>query len=376
MINLDKHPYFSKYTDPNSGVVSYILTETISELQQHFYFSSSSVTSDGKYLWIRCSNPPSWFQTLAVVSLDADKPFIRHFPQAGIFGGGTAITPEQDGVYFPNDKCIYKVDTEGNVTKIFELDPEFVNYREVTRVSNHCTVSCDGKYMMLDCQVGGKWYAILAEFETGKMKILNNFGRHYNHAQFCPTRPDLFLIDQDWWRDYQTGEYFCIDNRIWLMNIDGTRFEPLIPNMFYMRDGTEICHDFWSDDGYLCWSEYNSGSYECDIDTREITHVWKRPVCHSHASPDRKFWVGDNTPYTWHEKPCVTLFYDRESGKEIEIFSSLPEPKVARGRYHLDPHPQFVCDGKYVVSTTTVTDDIAAVAITPVDELAKKCREK
>ena len=98
MINLDKHPYFTKYTDPKSGVVSYVLTERVGSLQQHFYFSEKSVTNDGKYLWIRCANPPSWFQTLAVVSLDADNPFIRHFPHAGIFGGNPIITPEQDGV--------------------------------------------------------------------------------------------------------------------------------------------------------------------------------------------------------------------------------------------------------------------------------------
>ena len=217
------------------------------------------------------------------------------------------------------------------------------------------------------------------ELATGEYKILNNFGRQYNHAQFSPTRPDLFLIDQDWWRDYHSGEYVCIDNRIWLMNTEGTSFEPLIPKMFYMRDGTEICHDFWSDDGHLCWSEYNTGGYECDIDTREVNHVWKRPVCHSHCNSDRTLWVGDQTPYAWNEKPCQVLFYDRETNKEIEIFSALPKPMVHKGthaRYHLDPHPQLVCDGKYAVCTTTVFSKAGDVAITPVDGMLELCREK
>lgn len=374
MLNLDKHPYFTKYTDPQSGVESYLLTEGVAGMHQHFYFSESSVTKDGKYLWVRCTNPPSWFPTLAVVSLDADNPFIRHFPNAGISGGNPIITPEQDGVYYPNDDCIYKVDLEGNVTKVFQVDPGFLRYRTVSRLSTHCTVSCDGKYMILDMMVGGIYYVMRVELATGEYKVLNNFGRCYDHAQFCPTRPDLFLIDQDWWRDYHSGEYICIDNRIWLMDIEGTRFEPVVPNAFYARNGSEICHDFWSEDGYLCWIDYNLGAYEYDIDAGEINYIWRRPICHSHTNPDRTLWVGDQSPYTWSEKPCQVLFYDRETNKEIQVFSALPEPSVTRGKYHVDPHPQFVCGGKYIVSTATVLTDTATVAVTPVDGLLEKCR--
>ena len=134
MIRLEDHPCFTKYTDPKSGVESYLLTEKVAGMYQHFYFSESSVTKDGRYLWIICTNPPSWFKTLAVVSLDPDDPFIRHFPQAGISGGCPCITPEQDGVYFPNDDSIYKVDLSGNVTRIFQLDPDFLHYRPVKRI--------------------------------------------------------------------------------------------------------------------------------------------------------------------------------------------------------------------------------------------------
>lgn len=374
-MQLENHPYFTKFTDPQSGVESYLLTEKIAGMYQHFYFSESSVTKDGKYLWIRCTYPPSWFVTLAVVSLDPENPFIRHFPHAGVYGELPCITPEQDGVYYPNNDSIYKVDLMGNVTKVFQLDPDFVKNRPIQKLTTHSTVSCDGKYMILDMQVGGVYYVMRVELATGAYKVLNNFGRTYNHAQFCPTRPDLFLIDQDWWRDYHSGEYFCIDNRIWLMNIEGTRFEPLVPSAFYGRDGSEICHDFWSEDGYLCWVDYSQGTYECDIDTRQIQHVWKRPICHCHTSPDRMLWVGDQSPYAWKERPCQILFYDRQTNKEIPVFSAMPEPPVYRGQYHVDPHPQFVCDGQYIVSTATVEVDTATVAITPVAPLLEKCRE-
>lgn len=376
MLHLDRHPYFTKYTDPVSGVESYIFTEKIAGMHQHFYFSEQSVTKDGKYLWIRCTFPPSRFSTLALVSLDADDPFVRYFPHAGISGVNPAITPEQDGVYFPHDDTIYKVDTEGNVTKVFQLDPEFVHYRQVARISTHCTVSCDGKYMILDPVVGGVYYVMRVELATGKYKVLNNFGRCYNHAMCSPTQPDLFLIDQDWWRDPISGEYFGFDNRTWLMNTEGTRFEPLVPNAFFGRSGSEICHDFWAEDGHLCWVDYNLGTYECDVDTREINHVWKRPLCHSHTTADRKYWVGDQSPYKWQEKLCEVLFYDRETNKEIQIFSALPLISVERRKYHADPHPQFVCGGEYVVSTTTVMTDTATVAITPVAPLIERCRKE
>ena len=375
MIQLENHPYFTKFTDPESGVESYLLTEKIAGMCQHFYFSESSVTADGKYLWVRCTNPPSWFQTLALISLDPQAPFVRLFPQAGIFAGNPCITPEQDGVYYPNADSIYKVDLQGNVQKIFQLDPDFVRNRFVQNLTTHSTISCDGKYMLLDMRVGGVWYVMRVELATGAYKILNNFARCHNHAQFCPTRPDLFILDQDAWRDNQTGEYFCIDNRIWLMNTEGTQFEPLLPQAFYARSGSEVCHDFWSEDGYACWVDYHLGTFECDIDTRQICHVWKRPICHSHTSPDRQLWVGDQSPYTWKEKPCQVLFYDRQTNREIPIFSALPEPPVFRGRYHVDPHPQFVCGGQYVVCTATEAVPTATVAITPVAPMLEKCRK-
>ena len=53
MLNLEKHPYFTKYIDPESGVESYLLTEKIAGMYQHFYFSESSVTRDGS--WAPCS---------------------------------------------------------------------------------------------------------------------------------------------------------------------------------------------------------------------------------------------------------------------------------------------------------------------------------
>ncbi len=374
MFDLSKHPYFEKYTDEKSGVESYILKERVAELQMHFYFAQPSVTSDGKYLWVVCSNPPAKYRTLALVCLDPENPSIKHFPNAFPVDM-PCLTHNEDGVYFGMGSAVYKLTMTGELTKVIEIDPEFIHHRPLTRLFTDASISCDGKYIVLDMEIACKTYVALGDLETGEVKLLNKFARRYNHAAFSTTKPNLLLIDQDWWRDTQSGEYFPIDNRIWLMNTEGTMFKPLQPESFSGRDGAETSHDYWSGDGWLCWSDYFLGAHECNTDTGEINRVWKRPICHSHASFDRRMFVGDQTPYTWRTTPCQTLFYDRETNKEIEIYSSLPCPTSGRDYYHCDPHPQFCAGDSMIVSTTTVIGGRCDVSITPVEPLLEKCRK-
>ena len=104
--------------------------------------------------------------------------------------------------------------------------------------------------------------------------------------------------------------------------------------------------------------------------------MWKRNICHAHTLY-RDYWVGDADPYYWGtHKDCKVWFFDRESGKEIEIFSALPYPKRACAAYHLDPHPAFSPKGTYIVSLSTHDNGNSDVAITPTAPLIKLCREK
>lgn len=376
MFDLSRHPLFTEYTDPKSGVKSYVLTERVAGIQKQFYFAQPSVTRNGKYLWITCCNPPARYSTLAVISLDLDNPFIRHFPYASpdTHCSLPCIDPEGDGVYFGCYDTVYKLSVEGELTKIIKLSPEFVHYRPIQRLFTHASISCNNKYIALDMQIGGNWYMAIGDIKTGEVKLLNKFGSCHNHAMFSPVDPDLILLDQDWWRDQHTGEYMPINNRIWLTNTTGTRLEPLMPKEFYGRTDTEGAHDYFSGDGYICWSDYYNGAFECNVETREVNHVWKRPICHSHSSFDRQMFVGDESPYKWKNIPCRTIFYDRATNKEIDIFSSLPYPDYDRF-YHIDPHPQFCADDSVIVSTTTVIDGRVDVAITPVAPLCEKCRD-
>ena len=377
MFDLSRHPYFTAYTDKKSGITSYVLTEKAAAMQRHFYFAQPSISADGKYLWFLCFNPPARYMTLGVVSLDPEKPFIRNFVHASPLGGHPCITPEGDGVYFGAGNTVYKLDIEGNLTKKITVGASITHGRPLQRLFTHASVSADGTYIAMDMKIADRIYMSIGNLETGEIKLLNKFGREYNHAMFSPVDKDLILLDQDWWRDRDNGEYFPIDNRMWLINTDATRFEPLVPGMFYGRDGTEMAHDYFSGDGYVCWSDYLYGAYECDLKTRKPTLVWKRPIIHSHCSKHRDMFVGDYTPYEWKTKGCGVVFYDRATDKEINIFSDMPYSEAMSDRYyHIDPHPQFCAEDRYIVCESTALGDEPRIAITPVEQVREACRAR
>ena len=217
---------------------------------------------------------------------------------------------------------------------------------------------------------------------TYHLSYLGNPTEPYSKGRVCEPRGqaegarDLILVDQECWRDRATGEYFPIDNRMWLINTSATRFEPLVPGMFYGRDDTEMAHDYFSGDGYVCWSDYLYGAYECDLETRKLLLVWKRPIIHSHCSKHREYFVGDITPYEWKTKGCDVIFYDRKTEKEINIFTNLPFPENQGRYYHLDPHPQFCAEDTLIVCESTALTGEPMVSVTFVCDCIEKCREK
>lgn len=381
MYDLSKHPYFEEYIDPKSGVKSYILKERVGFAQQHFYFCNTSLTPDGKYLWIRCINPPALICNLAVVSLDPDNPFIRNFPGAGYSGDGNmpGLLPGTNSAVFAEGKKVYTVDIDGNIKTLIELPEEFAKSRIPNRVLTHVSFSKDKKMIALDTFSGDKSNVAVGNIETGEVKTFFRAAGIYNHAMFSPTENGLMLLDQDGWTDLYSDEHFGFINRMWLLNTENETFEAVIPDSWFAH-GSKIAHDFWALDGTLCYIDYDKGAYECDLKTKKHTHVWKRPVCHSHTNYDRSMWVADQTPYQWKDTPCRVIFYDRKTNKEIDVFSSLPYPNIdfrnVDSCYHTDPHPAFSENGEWIISTTTVKDGQVDVAITPVEPLVQLCREK
>ena len=368
MYDLSKHPYFTEWIDPESGAKSFVLAKKIAPIQQSFYFTNSSLSADEKYLWFSAIYPPSPITShmLGVVSLDPENPFIQVFPETVFTDHSPLVTPEGNGVYYCQQNYIWLFRLGYPIEKVCEIDRKYIAGRYLFRSATHLTLSADKKYLLIDGQVGNQWFVSIGDLQTGKMEIINEFPRMYNHAQFSPTDPKLFSMAQDWWLDPITGRQTLYDQRIWVMDTEKTFCYPILPRDWVFH-GSNACHEWWSKDGKMCWTDYDLGAFCFDIKTEEKEHVWKRPLCHTHCDSTRRYWCADQSPYRWEKNPCQILYYDAETQKESIIASGLPLPPWSHQAYHLDPHPQFSPQDNYIVYTTTVAEGVT-VALCPVEQ--------
>lgn len=355
MYSLASHPLFDERIDPVSGVRSFYLKEIIAPVQQHFYFISDSVDAEEQNLWITCAWPPSKPQTLARVSLDPSNPEFVHYPQAAYDSARPLISP-QGGIWFGVGPRIFHMDKAGQTEEIFCLPADYIDGRQLWDVATHLTLSADGRYLLLDGGVGNQWFVGTADIQTGEFRLLREFPSRHNHGQFSPTDPKRFLIARDQKADVVSGRFLHHAQRTWLMNLNTTEYRCLNPeHRCYPYHGA--CHEWWSRDGWLCYIDYDEGTYEMNVDTGEKNHLWTEPVCHAHCDASRRYWCADQSPYYWKERPCQVLFYDRETGKRLEIESAMDQPiphiPNVRGLYHVDPHPQFSPQDSWIVYTAT-----------------------
>ena len=55
-----KSDLFTPWTDPDSGVTSYILSKKVAPVQENFYFVNDPMDQNGSYLWFYCAFPPGF----------------------------------------------------------------------------------------------------------------------------------------------------------------------------------------------------------------------------------------------------------------------------------------------------------------------------
>lgn len=371
-LSLYEHPFFKPWKDKESGVESFILTERVAPVQQSFYFTNSSVSSNERWLWFYTAFPPSRQRSLGVVSLDADNPIIHHFPETTFSSASPMVAEEGDAVYFCMGRHVWRKSIDNQPEVVCTLSEDFIDNRVFNRLATHLTLSTDGRYFLLDGAVGNHWFVGLGDRKSGEVRILKEFARNYNHAQFSPTDPELFLIAQDWWHDPITGQRFSYDHRTWLMNVKKTRFEPICPRDWDSHTSA-ASHEWWTADGLICWVDYQKGVFEYDIEKKQKRKVWQGPLCHAHCDSKRQQFCADQSPYNWEKTGCQVRFYDRRRGKEINIVTSQPLPPYPRGWYHIDPHPQFSPKDTWVTYTTTVRGKVD-LSLTPVRNILDSLR--
>lgn len=362
-LNLDEHPYFKPWIDPESKIKSYVLKEHIAPTQQSLYFSTPSISADGKWLWFMCTFPPGLVRTVGVVSLDPKEPYIKHFPQAqyrGHFEHAVCIAPpdEEPGLYMCMGVNLYKLKINGGMEKISTLPLDTARFTHYNfRPSCMLSLSSDHKYFLLTGILKDCNFIVLIEKDTGNSRVIKELPCTATYSYFSPKNPELFFV---------TAHGRSKNCRLWLMDIEG---KIDIPVSIQNADNNlwRTNHDFWSSDGWLCWVNYEQGAFEWNPSTDEYHHVWKRPSTHVHCSENRRYWCGDINTYSWDKKDVKILFYDRFKNMETSIVTCMSEPGFEYRKVHCHPHPQFVLDDLYIVYT--ITDfPYTSIAVTSVNQ--------
>lgn len=370
-IKPEQSKLFVPWEDPESGIRSYILNERSAPFQQAFYFTNSNVTTDGRYIWFYAAYPPSPGQCMGVVDMSTEE--VRIYPETRFISEAPWIDPVTGDVYWAIDSNIYRRGPEeDDKPQLLGYFPKSTFGSNIRRITTHLTRSADGKYVNLDLIAGDTWHLCAMEIETGKLDTWQSFPVCYKHAQFSPTDPDVMMLCQDHWNDIKTGEHFDYINRIWLIT-KGEQAKPL----FEEDSGNNMhrhSHEWWARDGKGIWFvDYDHGTEYYNLETGEHVNVWPRGTCHSHASGDDKYLVGDIGTYQWDKRPVLVAFYNSITKKEVAIVSKMPAPPevTKRAFFHAHPHPQFVLNDEYIAYTTTVRGSLD-FALVPVADLKER----
>ncbi|WNR43454.1 hypothetical protein [Paenibacillus roseipurpureus] len=355
---------FTSWTDPVSGIQSWVLTKQIAPLQSSFYFTNRSWTEDGRFLWLYVAYPPSgsanYGRMLAVI--DFVEGTFQVYPETNFLDASPMIDLHTGEAYWISGLDFWKRGPRPSdgVIKVNSFPSEWSNFRQPYRISTHLTLSADGKWLGVDAQIGHDWYLGAAAVDGSTVEIWQQFDRCYNHAQFSPTDCELQLIAQDWWFDASTGSKGSADNRMWLLR-RGEKAFPL------REDGSaQQTHEWWSANGeYVWYVDYEKGTERIHIASGKVENIWPNGTCHSHADTTQFYVVGDIGTYDW-KNGCRVAFYNRKTNREINLVSDLPYTE--RTRYHTDPHPQFCLGDRWICSTTTVLGSVT-LALTDVNQL-------
>jgi hypothetical protein len=363
MFDPARHPAFVPVLDPVSGTESWHLAWDGAPVQRPLYYTNPSISADGRWLWFVVGFPPNPACFLARLGLDPAEAAPRWFPQADIEQNTAAVCPAGDAAWFAHRGVVHRIGQDGRCERIGALPDELVAGRTVFRTATHLTVSADGRHLALDSQIGGESVLSLLDIISGVVTPACTFNGHHNHAQFSRHDPDQLLIAQDQHRDPLSGRFVHHRLRTHLIRRDGTGYRCINPG-FPCAPYQGACHEWWLADGRIAFVDYATGVWAHDPVTGRDEHVWREPLCHAHASADGRWWCADQDPYRWDREPCRVLLLDRRRGARHVLHAGLPPPQVARGPWHLDPHPQISPDGRFVVWMSTARGR-CEVAVTP-----------
>ena len=365
MIDPATSALFTTWTHPETGLDVYLLTEKVAPSQQSFYFVNDGMSADGQYLWFYCSFPPSgsgaYGRTLGVV--DVEKQAVHHFPDTQFQHASPFVDPETADVYWTTGASIWRrfPDPSAAAECVNSMPEEIVRGRQVTRVATHLSRSADGRDFFVDSALGAQHVFGTLPVDGGDFQFWHRFDRNHNHAQFSPIDPDLVLFAEEFHTDPITGLRIPIVNRMWTIRRGGS------PRPIFSTP-TVCSHEWWDSDGEHAWSVRRKQSWRTHIETGETETVdWPVGCWHAHCTRDGSFLVCDSAEKFYRGCPSSVHFHNRETGTFVKIVDNPGIDGIAGANYHIDPHPRFCCDDRFVVFTATLRGRIDVAVVKTAD---------
>ncbi len=407
---------FEKYTDPSSGVVSYLLKAGTGgwECSQSNYFNAVSMTDDERFIF--CFGLNKNFaknDDRSGMILDLKTRKVYSVPRTR-FHSFPYLDPKEDKLYYgyvhdnKTKATFYRRDLLTDPSKDIKLVdlPQSLIFSAgdgspIKRLASHLTLTQDKSKVFLDMRINDDFVYGLLDLGTAAWEEWGRTDVNLTHGQLNPVRDDIALMAVDSYTKLSTGEKVDIEldkdgllPRLQLVKRGGFR-ETLKPDMTRQeknQDGTPMypggyaSHETWDVTGeYVYWC--SGGACIRNLENRDDFKKYDSSngaswASHCIFSKGLDYITYDDQSLDFY-RGCrwKVAFYNVSKRKMVYIYTLLPA-LVSREEYngnstvkttmdtlHPDPHPQFVCNDKYIICTAQAPDKTLRLSITPVDQL-------
>jgi len=378
---------FVKRVEPSSGAVSYLLKPgLLGDNQQSVYFTHRSMTDDGRFLIVWASDaefpegctpeakPRKAARRLALVDLETETARVL-----GPSGAIPFLDTARDIVYYPcNERlALFRRDLLTDPMreiKVAKLPPELLRECPAGRPSGiccHLTLNAARTKAFLDVSAGkGKWIQGMLDLASGTWEKWGETDFVINHGQINPADDSLALCAHEVrWTD-AAGVKHSITN-----------WNGVYPRLQLLEKGKRTMippgyagyatHEHWTRDGKgFYWCYHGTGGetlYDLATKTRDV--VCPFPGYHCTMTADLDALVFDHPVGPWY-RGCrwMVRFWNRKTQRFATLYADSGHValKENQSKLHPDPHPQFVCNDRYIVCTYTGENGRMNVMVTPV----------